>query len=157
MGYILINNGFIFHTVPFTAPVIHSARANATAINITHSIPSGSVVTGVFVHWQRDTSFGCPYTYDEGYSSANNTSNVTVTGLEEDSRYYITLRAINAAGRGPVSNAITATTREAGQRVFLFFVPTMMFVNSPQLLLVHPRHSGELQSHQTASLSSGEK
>ena len=66
------------------------------------------------------------------------------------------MRAINDAGRGPASNAITVTTREAGQRMFLFFVPTMMFVNSPQLLLINPRHSGELQLHQTASLSSGE-
>ena len=140
MGYILINNyGFIFHTVPFTAPVIHSAIANATSINITHSIPSGSVVTGVLVHWQRDSSFDCPDTH-EGYNSANNISNVTVTGLEEDSMYNITMIAINDAGSGPASSAITATTREAGQRVFLFFVPTMILVNSPQLLLVHPHH-----------------
>ena len=112
-------------------------------------------MTGVFVHWQRDSSFGCPYTYSDP-SFANNISNVTITGLEEDSRYNITMRAINDAGRGPASNAITVTTREAGKRMFLFFVPTMMFVNSPQLLLINPRHSGELQSHQTASLSTGE-
>ena len=157
MGCILINNyGFIFHTVPFTAPVIHSARANATAINITQSIPSGSVVAGFFVHWQRDGSFGCPKTY-EGYSFANNISNITVTGLQEDSRYNITVRAINDVGRGPASNTITVTTREAGQSKSPLFVPTMMFVNSPQLLLVHPWDSGDIQSHQTVSLSSGEK
>ena len=113
-------------------------------------------MTRVLVHWQRDSSFDCPDTH-EGYNSANNISNVTVTGLEEDSMYNITMIAINDAGSGPASSAITATTREAGQRVFLFFVPTMILVNSPQLLLVHPHHSGEMQSHQTASLSNGEK
>ena len=113
-------------------------------------------MTGVFVHWQRDSSFGCPYTYSDP-SFANNISNVTITGLEEDSRYNITMRAINDAGRGPASNAITATTREAGQRMFLFFVLTMMFVNSPQFLLIHPGDSGGIQSHQTVSLSSGKK
>ena len=43
-------------------------------------------------------------------------SSLTITVEQEDSDYIITVAAINAAGTSAVSNAVTATTMEAGER-----------------------------------------
>ena len=104
--------------VPFPAPVLDTSPiVTATTITISGSVSSGSVVTGVVVEWQRDTSVGCPGT-DKGSAFVSGAfSTYTIAGLEEDSRYSINLTAINAAGNGPVSNTITATTTEAGMYI----------------------------------------
>ena len=59
--------------------------------------------------WQRDTSLECS---DEDSGMATSVSEIT--GLEEDSSYSITVRAINDAGSSEVS--VTAMTLEAGER-----------------------------------------
>ena len=104
--------------VPFPAPVLDTSPiVTATTITISGSVPSGSVVTSVTVKWQRDTSVGCPG-IDEGSTIVSGAfSTYTITGLEEDSRYSINVTAVNAAGSGPVSNTITATTTEAGMYI----------------------------------------
>ena len=57
---------FSLPLVPFSAPVLDTSPiASATTITISGSVPSGSVVAGVVVEWQRDTSVGCPGT-DKG-------------------------------------------------------------------------------------------
>ena len=106
------------HIVPFPAPVLHTSPiVTATTITISGSLPSGSVVTGLTVKWQRDTSVGCPG-IDEGSTIVSGAfSTYTIAGLEEDSRYSINVTATNAAGNGPVSNTITATTTEAGMYI----------------------------------------
>ena len=145
--------------VPFPSPTLNSSpRVTLTTITITGRVPIGSVVTGFVEQWQRDTSVGCSGE-DEGTINVNSTfATYVVTGLEPGNRYLITVRLFNAAGSGPVSNTITASTEESGNVItYLFNQLTTIFVNSPQLLLVHPHHSGEIQSHQAASLSSGEK
>ena len=86
-------------------------------ISLSWSVPSGSVVTSYVVMWQRDTSV-CPGD-DEGSMSvttADISTSHTITVQQEDSDYSITVAAINVAGSSALSNAVTATTGEAGER-----------------------------------------
>ena len=86
-------------------------------ISLSWSVPSGSVVTCYEVMWQRDTSM-CPGD-DEGSMSVTTTdvsTSRTITVQQEDSDYIITVTAVNAAGSSAASNAVTATTGEAGER-----------------------------------------
>ena len=64
--------------------------------------------------WQRDTTGECS---DEDEDSATITdTSYDITGLEEDSSYIITVRAVNTAGSSEDSNTVTAMTLEAGER-----------------------------------------
>ena len=106
-----------FSTVP-SAPVVNtSPTVTSIAITITGSVPSGSVVTGLVIQWQRDTSVGCSYTNMSSVTVIGNSfTGHTVGGLGPGNRYTITVTAFNAAGSGPVSNAISAMTTEIGKR-----------------------------------------
>ena len=73
------------------------------------------MVTEYLIEWTRDTSVGCS-DEDTGSTTITATSH-TIPGLEEDSSYTITVTASNGAGTGPVSNAVTAMTEEAGERL----------------------------------------
>ena len=68
------------------------------------------------VMWQRDTTGECP-DEDEDSAIIIDTS-YDITGLEEDSSYSITVRAVNDAGSSEFedSNTVTAMTLEAGER-----------------------------------------
>ena len=107
-----------FSTVP-SAPVVNtSPTVTSSAINITGSVPIGSVVTGFVVQWQRDTSVGCSNTNMGSVTVTGNrfTGHIIVGGLEPGNRYIITVTAFNVAGSGTVSNAISAMTYEIGKR-----------------------------------------
>ena len=55
---------------------------------------------------------------DEGSISVTTTdisTSHTITVQQEDSDYISTVTAVNAAGTSAASNAVTATTREAGE------------------------------------------
>ena len=109
-------------TVP-SAPVLDSTpTATTTTITISGSVPSGSVVTGYVVQWQRDTSLVCPGLRDVGSITVTSSSFTgrTITGLEPGNRYTITVTVSNGAGSGPISNAVTAMTEEAGKVNFDF-------------------------------------
>ena len=102
--------------VPFPSPTLNSyPRVTLTTITITGRVPIGSVVTGFVVQWQRYTSFGCSGE-DKGGITVNSTfATYVITGLEPGNRYSITVRLFNAAGSGPVSQNVTATTAESGK------------------------------------------
>lgn len=71
-------------------------------------------MTSYELNWQRDTSIGCS---DEDANSTAGTGSFIshrIVGLEEDSRYSITVTVSNAAGR--VSSAVSTMTPEAGER-----------------------------------------
>ena len=66
--------------------------------------------------WQRDTSVGCS-DEDEGSTTiTDGSTSYEIMGLEEDSRYTISMTAANAAGSSAVSETVTAMTEEAGER-----------------------------------------
>ena len=98
-------------------PSVTVDSTTATTISLSWSVPSGSVVTSYEVMWQRDTSV-CPGD-DEGSMSVTTTdisTSHTITIQQEDSDYIITVTAVNAAGSSALSHAVTAVTREAGER-----------------------------------------
>ena len=64
------------------------------------------------MEWQGDTSVGCS---DEDQDSTTITdTSYTISGLEEDSRYTITVTASNII-REKISNQITPVTLTAGE------------------------------------------
>ena len=103
-------------TVP-PAPVLNETpTVTATTITITGSVPSGSVVTGFVVEWQRDTSVGCSDEDEDRVSVNGAFTSYTISGLEEDNRYTITVTVSNSAGSSGVSNTVIAMTEETGER-----------------------------------------
>ena len=101
-------------------PTVSLVSAAATTISLSWSVPSGSVVTGYLIEWQRNTSIGCS-DEDQDNTTITDTS-YTISGLEEDSRYTITVTASNTAGSSEISNSVTAVTEEAGERLSLLVV-----------------------------------
>ncbi|CAI8026845.1 hypothetical protein GBAR_LOCUS15384, partial [Geodia barretti] len=119
--------------VPSALVLYTSPTATDTTITIAGSVPTGSVVTGFVVHWQRDTSVGCSpskqrfFTVNEGFSGS-----YEITGLEPGNRYTITVTVFNTAGRAPVSNAVTATTMQTSKRLSLYCVTySLLFYTDP--------------------------
>ena len=94
-----------------------TTSSSSTAITTTGSVPSGTVVTGFEVRWQRDTSVGCS-DEDEDTISENTTfpNSYQISGLEPGNRYAITVTVSNAAGTAPASNSVTGNTLETGER-----------------------------------------
>ena len=98
-------------------PSVTVAATTATAIFLSWSVPSGSVVTSYEVMWQRDTSVGCS-DEDEGSGTRNTNAISTgygISGREEDSLYRITVTAVNSIA-SIVSDTVAAMTKEAGER-----------------------------------------
>ena len=105
-------------TAPSAAVLTGTTSPSSTAITITGSVPSGTVVTGFEVRWHRNTSVGCS---DEDEDTISETgaypNSYQISGLEPGNRYTITVRVSNAAGSAPASNFIIATTLERGETV----------------------------------------
>ena len=99
-------------TVP-GMPTAMVSSTTATTISLSWSVHSGSV-DSYEVMWERDTSGWCP-DEDEGSTTiTDGSTSYTITGLEEDSSYNITVTATNAAGSA-VSDPVTGMTGEAGE------------------------------------------
>ena len=65
--------------------------------------------------WERDTSGECPDDEDEGSTTiSDGSTSHTISGLEENSMYTITMTANNAAGN-TVSDSVPGVTGEAGK------------------------------------------
>ena len=97
-------------------PSVTVSSTTATTISLSWSVPSGSVVYSYEVVWERATSGECP-DEDEGNATiTDGFTSFTITGLEEDSSYTITVTATNAAGSA-ASDLVTGMTGEAGEGV----------------------------------------
>ena len=64
--------------------------------------------------WERDTSGECPDEDKNSTTITDSSNSYTITGLEEDSNYTITVTATNAAGSA-ASDPVTGMTGEAGE------------------------------------------
>ena len=95
------------------APMVMVNSTTATTISLSWS-SAGSLVDSYEVTWERDTSGECP-DEDEGSTTiTDGSTSYTITGLEEDSSYIITVNATNAAGSA-ISVSVTEKTEEAGE------------------------------------------
>ena len=93
--------------------------ATAISIPVTLTTTSGSVVASYEVIWNTDAIGGCSgdvYNDVDSTTITDGSTSYDIMGLEEDSRYTITVTASNSAGRSEVSNAVTTMTLEAGAR-----------------------------------------
>ncbi|CAI7989305.1 Tyrosine-protein phosphatase Lar [Geodia barretti] len=94
-------------------PRVSVQDVSATSISLSWSVPSDSVVTSYEVVWQRDTSGDCPIE-DQGSSTlTGGSTSHDLLGLEESSRYTVTLTASNEAGSSDHSDPVTETTDTA--------------------------------------------
>ena len=94
-------------------PAISVDVTTSTTISLSWTT-SGSVVDSYEVIWERDTSRMCP-DVDEGSATiTGGSTSYTITGLEEDSNYTVTVAATNALGRA-VSVPVIGLTREASE------------------------------------------
>ena len=64
--------------------------------------------------WERDTSGECPGVDEDSTTITGGSTSYTISGLEEDSSYTITVTVTDAAGSA-VSVPVTAMTGEAGE------------------------------------------
>ena len=114
----------LYLTVPSAAVLSGTTSPSSTAITITGSVPSGSVVTGYEVRWQRDTCFGEGEmamrmgTISEDTAFPNS---YQISGLEPGNWYTITVTVSNAAGTAPASNSVTGTTLETGVKTKSYY------------------------------------
>ena len=143
--------------VPGQPTIDMNPTVTATSISLSWSVPSGSTVTSYEVMWQRDTSGECPDVDEGRVTITGSSTSYEITGLEEDSSYSITMRAINDAGSSEVT--LTAMTLEAGERDSIHSSSCDSNISWPvycslQLLLLLPVLS-VLLVHPLPSLSSG--
>ena len=99
--------------VALDQPSVNISSITATSITLSWSVPSDPVVDSYEVMWQRDTSGECP-DEDEGSTTiTDGSTSYTITELEEDSTYSVTVTAVYSIGNVK-SNMTVAKTPEAG-------------------------------------------
>ena len=86
-----------------------------TTISLTWTASNGTV-DSYEVIWERYTSGECPDVDMDSAVIISSSTSYTISGLQEDSNYTITVTATNTAGSA-VSVPVTTVTGEAGQRV----------------------------------------
>ena len=91
--------------------MVHSTTP--TTISLSWTTASGTV-NSYEVMWEKDTSRECPAVDENSATITGGSTSYTISGLEEDSSYTITVTATNAAGSA-VSVPVTAMTGEAGE------------------------------------------
>ena len=101
------------------APVVTVISTTSTNIELTWTIP-GPEVDRYDVSWDRDTSGVCPNTDSNSASVSGGSASYTITGVQEDSNYIITVTATNTAGSA-VSVPVTAMTGEAGEGLVTWY------------------------------------
>jgi len=87
-------------------PNVTVRSSTATTISLSWTVPSGSVVESYEVTWERD-GIRSSTTITDGFTS------YTITALEAEANYTITVTASNGAGSA-VSDPVTGTTGTAG-------------------------------------------
>ena len=141
----------LYHTVP-NQPRVSVQDVSATSISLSWSVPSDSVVTSYEVVWQRDTSGDCP-NEDQGNSTlTGGSTSYDLVGLEENSRYTVTLTASNEAGSSDRSDPVAETTDKAGKMSFRSY---LYLVNQPLLIAAPSAPPGSIVATIHTSTSVG--
>ena len=86
-----------------------------TTISLSWTAANGTV-DSYEVIWERDTSGECLDVDEDSVTISGSSTSYTISGLQKDSNYTITVTATNTAGSAD-SVPVTAVTGEAGQRV----------------------------------------
>ena len=84
-----------------------------TTISLSWAAANGTVES-YEVTWERDTSGECSDVDMDNATINGASTSYSISGLQEDSNYTITLTAFNTAGSA-VSVPVTAVTGEAGE------------------------------------------
>ena len=94
-------------------PFFQNFNADKTTISLVWMVPSGSVVTGHMVMWERNSSVGCPYENDGEITITSPvlSQGYTITGAQEDSRYFVSVTVFNSV-ENRTSSIVTVTTDE---------------------------------------------
>ena len=79
---------------------------------------SGPEMDGYVVTWKRNTPLECPGRDKVDMNMDKSSTSYIIMGLEEYSRYTITVAAVNAAG-SVVGDPITGMTKESGERILM--------------------------------------
>ena len=95
------------------APVVSVGFTTPTTIPLTWT-SAGSQVDSYEVTWERDTSGECTDVDENSATISGSSTSHTISGLQEDSNYTITVTATNTAGSA-VNVPVTAVTGEAGE------------------------------------------
>ena len=112
--YIIFNHCHIYLNTVQT-PVVSIASTTATTISL-FWMSSGTVIESYDVMWEGDNTGKGPAEDEGSITITNDTASYsyTITGLEEDSYYKVTVTATNAA-ESAVSDPVTGLTEEAGK------------------------------------------
>ena len=94
-------------------PVLTSGIMTATSISLSWT-SGGSEGVSYEVEWQRNTSVGCSDEDQDSTTITDGSTSYIISGLEEDSRYEVTVTASNTLGE-KTSNQITPVTLTAGE------------------------------------------
>ena len=94
-------------------PVLTADSITATSISLSWT-SGGSEGVSYEVEWQRDTLVGCSDEDQNSTTITNGSTSYTISGLEEDSRYEVTVTASNTLGE-KTSNQITPMTMTASE------------------------------------------
>ena len=95
-------------------PVLSAGVTTTTSISLSWTSAGSDVNYAVM--WQRDASLECPDVDEDLFTIYNGSTRYDIMGLEEDSRYDVTVLAFNAEDSRALSNTCTAMTLEAGER-----------------------------------------
>ena len=88
----------------------------ATTISLSWT-SAGSVLDNYEVMWERDTSRECPGVDEDSATITGGSTSYTISRLEENSNYTITVIAISTAGSA-ISIPVTAMTGQAGKGLY---------------------------------------
>ena len=103
-----------FHISAAALPVISINYTTSTTIQLSWN-SSGSLVFSYEVTWEKNISVKCFKEDVKNGSATVSSTSYTITGLDEDRIYTITVIAINLAGNNAVSVPITVITMSAGE------------------------------------------
>ena len=100
-------------TAPGQPTAVMVDSITPTTISLSWTAANGTV-DSYEVMWERDTSGQCPDVDEDSTNITGSSTSYTISGLQEDSSYTITVTATNAAG-STVSDSVTRMTSEAGK------------------------------------------